>query len=254
MARQRRHKPYRSRRGRFGPLAKLLSVLAVAAAVAVACVVFFRVNQIEVVGNQRYSAGEIIDASGIRIGDNLIMLPRSRVVASILTELPYVEAVTPQRVLPDGVILRVRERSAAASVDSGEGRWLISSQGKLLEQEGDGAQAMRITGLTALAPYAGGELGVAEEEQATLDYVLELLAALEENGMLEGCTSLDCTGPADMMLEYSIYHVRLPRGGDYGYLIELLQAALNDERMPKDTPGTADLTVKEGKVYFSRDK
>ena len=51
MARQRRHSTRRRRRGRFSGLYRLLSILAVAAAIAVACVVFFRINEVTVAGN-----------------------------------------------------------------------------------------------------------------------------------------------------------------------------------------------------------
>ena len=62
MAQQRRHQSRRRRRGRFSGLYRLLSVLAAAAAIAVACVVFFRVNEVTVAGNSRYTAEEIIAA------------------------------------------------------------------------------------------------------------------------------------------------------------------------------------------------
>lgn len=79
MAQERRHKSRsRRRRGRFGFFYKLLSVLLVAAALTTACVVFFRVNNITVIGNSRYTVQEVIEASGIQQGDNLITLSPSR--------------------------------------------------------------------------------------------------------------------------------------------------------------------------------
>ena len=251
--RQRRHKPYRSRRSRFGPLSRLLSVIAVLAAVAVACVVFFRVNHIEVEGNQRYSAQEIIDASGIQIGDNLVALPRGRIASNILSKLPYVEGVVPRRALPDGVVLVVTERTAAASVDTGEGRWLISIQGKLLEPD-PGEPVTAITGLTALAPMPGASVQVSEEEQVTLRYVLELMAAIQENGSMKDYSSIDCTPTAYIGAERGIYHIRFPRGGDYGYCLRLLNSALSSEQLPQNVPGTLDLTIEEGRVHFIKDK
>ena len=88
VARQRRHSRPKRRRGRFGGLYKVLSILLVAAAIITACVVFFRVNTIEVAGNVRYTAEEIIEASGVKMGDNLIAMSGSRVSAAIRTQLP----------------------------------------------------------------------------------------------------------------------------------------------------------------------
>ena len=250
MARQRRHTRYRRRRGRFSGLYKVLSILLAAAAVVVACVVFFRVNGLEVSGNVRYTAEEIIEASGIGIGDNLIGLSRSRVSASICTKLPYVENVNIKKVLPDRVALRVSERVAAASVGSAEGRWLISAQGKLLEKDSGSLRVLAINGLTAAGPYPGGKIQVAEGEETTLSYVTELLAQLESHGWLDQCTVLDCSAAASMTLNYGIYQVKLPRGGDYDYCLSLTESALASGKIQEGVGGSLDLTVAEGKVYY----
>ena len=250
MARQRRHARYRRRRGRFSGLYKVLSVLLVAAAVVLACVVFFRVNDLEVTGNVRYTAGEIIEASGIQIGDNLVGLPRSRVSAAICTKLPYVENVNIKKVLPDKVVFRVSERVAAASVESAEGRWLISAQGKLLEKDNGSIRAVTINGLTAVGPYPGGMIQVAEAEETTLNHVTELLTQLESHGWLGQCTVLDCSAVTSMTLDYGIYQVKLPRGGDYDYCLSLTESALASGKIPEGVGGSLDLTVAEGKVYF----
>ena len=258
MARQRRHSRPVRRRGRFGGLYKVLSVLLAAGAVAGACIVFFRVNTIQVEGNVRYTAQEVIDASGVKQGDNLIALPGGRVSAAIRAQLPYVEGVTLQRSYPDGLIIRVTERVAAASVGSAEGRWLISAQGKLLEKDNGTVQAVQITGLAAVGPYAGGMIQTAEEERLTLDYVKELLGVLESRGMLEQCGALDCSSASSLTLSYGIYRLKLPRGGDYEYHIELAQTALSTglERgvIQEGQGGLLDLTVMDGKAHFRSDK
>ena len=257
MARQRRHSRPRRRRGRFSGLYKVLSVLLVAAALVAACIVFFRVNAIQVEGNVRYTAEEIIEASGIQQGDNLIILPAMRVSALIQTKLPYVERVAIRPVYPDGLIIKVTERVAAASVDSAEGRWLISSQGKLLEKDSGAIQVIQITGLTAVGAYAGGILQAAEEEQLTLGYVKELLAVLEQQGMLTQCTALDCSATTSMTLNYGIYRLRLPRGGDYNYYIQLARSALakglEEGKILEGQGGLLDLTVLEGRARFRPD-
>lgn len=250
MARQRRHARSRRRRGRFSGLYKVLSVMLVAAAVVLACVVFFRINSVEVSGNVHYTAEEIIEASGIEIGDNLVGLSRSRVSAAICTKLPYVENVNIRKVLPDKVVLRVSERVAAASVETAEGRWLISAQGKLLEKDGGAVRSVIIYGLTAVGPYPGGMIQVAAEEKNTLSYVKELLAQLESHGWLGQCTALDCSAATSVLLNYGIYQVKLPRGGDYDYCLRLTESALDSGKIPEGVGGVLDLTVADGKVYF----
>ena len=43
------------------------------------------------------------------------------------------EGLSVKKARPDGVVRVVTERVAAASVESAEGRWLVSAPGKLLE-------------------------------------------------------------------------------------------------------------------------
>lgn len=248
MAQRRRHSR-RKRRGRFGGLYRFLAVLAVIAAVIAACVIFFRVNEVTVLGNSRYVAQEVIDASGVQVGDNLMALSKNQIAYSIRTQLPYVESVSMRRRLPDTLEITVRERVAAASVESGSGPWLISSQGKLLEPA-NGHNVVEIIGLKAQKPVAGSNMEVKEEDANTLEYVLALLTALEEKEMLSACETLDCSASSYITLTWDIYTIKLPRGGDYAYMLRLIQSALGSDRMPQDQPGTMDLTVKDGELYF----
>ena len=251
MAQQRRHKSRRRRRGRFSGVYRFFAIVAVLAAVIAACVVFFRINTVTVEGHSRYGAEEIIEASGIVSGDNLIAISKSKIASAIRMKLPYVESVSIRRKLPDEVELIVRERVAVASVDSGSGRWLISSQGKILEKAGD-QPVVTVNGLQALEPYAGGNLQVSEQDAGTLDHVLSLLEALETQGMLSASRNLDCSHATYLALSWDIYTIKFPRGGDYSYLLRFVRSALASEDMPKNEPGTIDLTVKEGELYFKR--
>ena len=191
MAQERRHKSRsRRRRGRFGFFYKLLSVLLVAAALTTACVVFFRVNNITVIGNSRYTVQEVIEASGIQQGDNLITLSPSRVAARIRLRLPYVSSVSIRRALPDTVVLEIEEHAAAAAISDGKGWWYIAAQGKVLEQVGSPGSVMSVTGLTAQDPVPGELVAVEEEQASRLEYVLDLLMALDAREMLADCSAL----------------------------------------------------------------
>ena len=250
---QRRNRTRRRRRGRFSGLYRFFAIVAVLLAVVAACVVFFRINDVTVQGNTRYEAGEIVEASGLTTGDNLIAISKSKIASAIRMKLPYVESVSVRRRLPDTVELTVRERVAVASVDSGSGRWLISSQGKILEQAAD-HPVVKIMGLKVVEPYAGGNVQVAEEDAATLDHVLSLLEALEARGMLAESREVNCANSTYLLLSWDIYAIKFPRGGDYNYLLRFVQSALASDEMPKNEPGTIDLTVKEGELYFRRDQ
>lgn len=65
MARPRKRRRRRGRGGgRFLSLYLVLAVVVIAVVIVSGCIVFFKVNQFEVEGNQRYSTEEIANASG----------------------------------------------------------------------------------------------------------------------------------------------------------------------------------------------
>ncbi len=255
MARERRHgrsKP-RRRRGRFSGLYKLISALLIAAAIVAACVVFFRVNTITVTGNSTYTVQEIVEASGIHTGDNLIALSKSRVAARVRIGLPYVRSVSIGRVFPDTVVLTVTEHRAAAAIRDGSGNWwYLSASGKVLERVSTPGGVMTIAGLTAENPMAGDALAVPEERESRRAFVVALLTQLEERGLLADCSRLDCSSAGVLMLDYLGFHLKMPSTGDFGYMLSMLDGAFESGRVDKSGSGTFDFTVAEGKVYFRR--
>ena len=81
---RRRHSRRRGR-GSFGFLYKLLSVLAICGAIIAAMTLFFRVDEIVVTGQKRYTAEEIQTASGVEPG---AMVCRAAKKSALVTPQP----------------------------------------------------------------------------------------------------------------------------------------------------------------------
>ena len=126
----------RRRRGAFSRLLRPLSLLLAAAAIVAALTMFFKVESIQVAGASRYQADEIIAASGVEPGDNLVLLDRYRVSQRIYTALPYITDVQPRPKFPSTLEIEVTETRAAAAIQGAGGWWLLSAGGKLLEEIG----------------------------------------------------------------------------------------------------------------------
>ena len=88
MAAARNNRRRRRGRSRFGGLLKVLCALAVLVALTMGATVFFQVEQVEVIGNHRYTAEEVVEASGIQVGDNLYHMNKFAVAREMLEELP----------------------------------------------------------------------------------------------------------------------------------------------------------------------
>ena len=289
MASMRHNRKRKRGRRRFGLLFKLLCGAALVAAATLGATVFFRVETIAVVGNSRYTAQEVIDASGVQIGDNLFQMNKNQISQQILQRLPYVGEVSPQRGLPSTLTIQVTEISAAAQVevyqddsaqaepaaedgsgDSGEGDgsqtegeeaqtladqpWLISASGKLLEVAPEGSGALSVTGLTVLAPQAGTMLAVPQEQQSRLATLKELLSALEAAGELDQVSSIDLTHSTWVGMRYrENFDARLPLGEDMAHSLAVLSAAVEDTLQTRgpQAAGTMDLTQEMADAIFT---
>ena len=275
MSAARNSKRSRRNRGRFSFLFKLLAIVAIGAALTVGATVFFKVEQVVVEGNQRYTAQEVDNASGIQIGDNLFRLNKHQIKSDILQTLPYVEGVNIVRRLPSTIAITVHEWDAVARIAytplpesavteqtaEGEGTvqmetakenevWLISVGGKLLEVSPEDSQAILVSGLTALAPKAGTMLAVPQEQQDKLNGLLALLGALEERGTISFVTEIDLTAAAQVRMRYdNRFWVKMPVNGDFTYFLRALEAVV-EQRGPGEK-GTMDLTREDYVVVYS---
>lgn len=249
MPRRRSTRRRRRRRGGLGALARPLSVLLAAVAIVAALTLFFKVEQVEVAGNQRYRAEEIITASGVERGDNLILFDKYRTSQRIYTALPYITAVRINRRLPDTLLVEVTETQAAACIQGAGAAWLIGISGaqlKVLEAvDSDGAQAYpHLTGIEALEPAVGENLRLAEGSPITAERLTELFRAMEERGVLARTDSADFSDPAVLALGYDgRFRVELRYDANYDFKFNCLLAAV--EQMEPNEKGTIRMTMQD---------
>ena len=259
-----RSRTHRRNRGRFGPLFKLLCVLAVVVALTGGATVFFRVETVEVTGNQRYTQEEIIAASGIQMGDNLYALNKVSIDRKIRTRLPYVGELSINRALPSTIRIDVTEWEAVAQVaapgveqvaayqeEAGEKAvttaqepWLISVKGKLLEPAPPDSAAIAVTGLIPLSPQAGSMMEVPEGEHTRLAALTALLEALGEAGMQSQVSDIRLEATQLMVRYAGRFDVKMKLNADFSYDVRLMRAIREkmEEQDGEGACGSMDLT------------
>lgn len=146
-------------------LLRLLATVLVAAVCLAGMAIFFRITEIQVAGNQIYTAEQVVEASGLTVGENLLTIQKRTASGRIMAALPYVSAVHMERVLPSTVVITVTESDAAYLVEAEDGsQWLMSSGGRLLEEAGvTAADYPQLVGFLVQAPEVGAQ---AASEQA----------------------------------------------------------------------------------------
>lgn len=260
MAGRNRNNRQRRRRGRFGILYKLLSFLLIFSALLAGSVIFFRVNEITVMGNSRYTVEQVIKASGVELGDNLFLINKPQTVRAITKSLPYVEKVSVVKALPDRLELHITESAAVAYWKDADGYWLVNAATKVVERTDDSAAATslpQIMGLNTTHPILGTPLTAELEEQLHLDGLKALLVALDARGMAGNVTEfVDLSSSNVIYFGYGAgLTVAVPVSGNFERLVYSLEGVLNTcAEQGVLVSGTLDLTYGDKTAHLLTDR
>ena len=210
-------------------LLRLLTVVAAVAALVLGMSIFFKVDVVNVAGGTKYTPWEVMQASGIQEGDNLLTLNKSRVVGKIKTQLPYVDEVRIGIKLHNTVNIEITELSVTYAIqEDGGDWWLMDAEGKLLEPIPpiDAKFCTQVLGITVTEPQAGQQAVATEPEPETivetnaagettevelpvtvygqekLNAALTILQSLEENSILGEMESVDVSDMGNIELWY----------------------------------------------------
>lgn len=256
-------------------LLRLATVVAVVLALVVGVSVFFKVETVMVHGTVQYTANDILEASGIKIGDNLLTFSRARAGGKIIGTLPYVEKVRFGIKLPGTVNIEITEVEVGYAVADAQGDWwLVSSSGKVLEKLDTNAQGghTNLLGMKLDGPIVGAQAKALEEQQPEVDAegntipvtvtaqkrlntALNIAQYLEQIGIIGEAANVDVTELGDIRIQYGQkYRIELGDDSQLSYKIGILKAALADvmKNYPYTT-GTLSIADPQDITYI-RDK
>lgn len=235
--------------GMFAPLAFILVVAVLVFMIGI----FFRVQNIQVVGAGYYSDAEIIDASGVENGDNLFFINGFSASSSILSKLPFVDGASLERKMPNTIVLTVQESKAVAYVDWQEQHWMLTAGGKLLGSASgeELAGLVHVKNLAPLSPVTGETMTVEDADSLMLRYMLSLLDCLASNGLVGSVSEADMQNVANVQIRYTErFSVKLGANEQLDQKLRMMLAAAAQ----LDPSETAMLDISDGEtVYVSPD-
>ena len=248
--------PAQFNRNRF--LLHMITLVAVVLALTFVFSIFFKVKTVTVSGNVRYDAWTVREASGIKDGEGLLSFGGAKAAGKIRAELPYVKEVQVGIKLPDTVKIEIVESSVAYSIAAQDGTWwLISAEGKVLEQidPEKADDTTKIEGITLAVPVGaqakaheevgqnafGDDVTVSVSGADKLESLKQILQNLEINGVMGTVTTVDVTQPTDLRLWFGEkYQILLGDGERIAYKIECMQAVFEQEQFLE--PGSIDVS------------
>ena len=195
-------------------------------------------REVEVAGNHRVDARDVVAASELSARDHLLRISTSS-VASAVERSPWVAQAEVERILPSTVRITVVERTPAAVVAAGPSSWLVDVEGVVLEKvpggstnpAGRGGRRLpTVTDLPVSALMPGRHVGVPQYRQ-----VLAILQSLPP--ALSGRVAIARAPSAERIaVELSdglvILYGSAQRLGDKTFAIEALTDRAAAEGMP----------------------
>lgn len=186
-----------SRGGNYIMYYILAAIIIVIVLVVLANTVLFNCSSIEVEGNSRYTAEQIIAPSGLETGQNLLHINSGDAEKRILAALNYIDMVEVSKVFPTKIKITVKEAEKWFLVSQDGVTAAVSRMGRIVEL---GAES----GLPTVVGYEAAELNpgatLTSNENGKTDLPSELLEKAEHYG-ITGITSIDLTDRFDIMID-----------------------------------------------------
>lgn len=257
---QSRRRRRRARRGGTPTVLVLLCVLVAVVAIITAMTIFFKVQTFTLTGQTRYSKEELVAASGIEPGDNLILFDKFGAIDRIFDACPYLDTVQMRRRYPDRIEIIVTECVPIAMLDDlpgtmpdpedaektvpvgGTGWWLMDKDGKLLERVHSSShpELTRITGITMLEPKIGQKAKFLQEDVQKPLFLL--LNTAENDGILQDIGGMDFSKQYDIRFNYlERFTVEIGSTENLDRKLQYLHTII-EEKLGDNARGTLDLS------------
>lgn len=182
---------------------KLIRYLLALVAILLATNIFFQISDIQVEGNVLYSESDVIEASGLKIGESSLAISDWMIARRIRAELPGISSAKVMLAIPDTLHIRISETPALAVLETEAGPVMLSRECKVVNgYYGDEAELIHIRGISPVSTDVGELLGVSAGESAKLTYLQELLPMLEKEDVLGAVQDIDISNVSDLHFYY----------------------------------------------------
>ncbi len=232
----------------------VIALVVVGVLIALSLTVLFPINQIVVVGSGYYPNEQVVSASGLELGENIIRCKADQVSDTLLKSLPYIDHAEVKRSISGKVTITVTETTGKYAVLHGEQCVILNEEGKVLEI----ASAEKAVNYAVVMQASVDNPVPGTKAVFSGDVSLEKLLMLGNSlaaASIDKITAIDLTNMSDVIVTYDA-RLKLQLGTLSGLerKLALAQRVITRENELNPTQyGNINLTV-EGKAYFSETK
>ncbi len=211
-------------------LITLILLVLVGIGVILMLTVFFNVNTVKVTGRSIYTEQEILDASGVNLGDNLIRMSSDDIAKNITESLPYVKSVKVNKSLPDALGIEVAPASESMLFETESGMFVIDPDFKILRSTTEKAKGLlRVKGIKS-EEFSPGEI-VQFEDQHQRDVLKDVVGLCKAKGFDPVLIDVESLVDIRFVINGKLY-IKLgsytEMGGKFNHLETMLKTIEND--------------------------
>ncbi len=170
--------------------------------------VLFKTESITVSGNGNIPKNDIINASGLSLGENIFTAPKGRAEERLEKIYPYIAKADVKSVFPNGISIEITMADPACVVEGLGGYYIVSGEGKVLEVSSstDEVEAPVIEGVNVGGKVAGDfvEFGTTVVGEA----LKEMFTAFSDLGA-EKITAINVTSEEEAVELKYVYDNRI---------------------------------------------
>lgn len=133
--RKRAQRQRKIRRRRLKIFFTFFVIFLLALSVVLCFTVFFPIANLNAKGSKIYTESQIVKASGVLMGDNLLATAEGTVLKRLKATLPYIESIELERNLPDSLTIKVKDAGEYACYYDGKSYYTVSHTGWVLKKE-----------------------------------------------------------------------------------------------------------------------
>lgn len=210
----------------------------------------FNITEITVENNYTVTKDEIINLSGIKIGDNAFKINQLK-VENKLKNNPYIESVKLKRVLPSEIKIIVKERKATYMLETPDSQFAyINNQGYILEINSQPTNLPKITSYLTPELNVGGRLN--NDDLDKLEVVLKIMEIANANqiGTLITGINIESKNNFILYMETEKKTIYLGNASDINTKMLYIKATLEDEKGIEGELYMDGKTNKEGEFLF----
>jgi len=189
---------------------------------------FLRILEIEIIGALRYPESDIVEASGISRGDNLLFTDTKAAVSQIKATMPYIRDAEITRQLPYSIRIEVTESIAIATIAYQFETLVIDMSGRVLERANEAPDDLiEIRGFLPGEVLEGSALKAQLGDETKLQFLLDVIAAIAREGIQGDVSYLDITNISNINFSFlGRYRITLGSATDLRQKFSTLPAAI----------------------------